>query len=470
MQAVQIQQIVPQIQTQAPSTAHAEEAPASSFMDELKARLAETEEKNETTAVARTQERQEARADGDASEPGADGDDERLTKAQKRARDEDRAGGAVVRGEAASASGAEGGTVVVPTISEVETVSLVRADGAAEADAEDAGAAVRSMQRAAADSGAETSADGAEALLAQADALVPASGIGRRKPLQAEEHAKDETRAGPALAERADDAATAAKSAAVRFASDDAATALAAAQPQAPAAKAGSESASPAPTAKKSPFRFEIHDLRSEDAPAAESVQNAADAYVQRLADKKEFNAAYTAQQQEQNQLTMELTASAATSAEQNITSSNAQAAGAASSTFQSMLASAVQENAPDFVRAGSIVLRDNNQGSINLILHPESLGNVKIQLSLSDKVISGQITVHSTEAYQAFKDGIDSIKQAFAQSGFDTGSFDLNFSGSNNFAQGGDGSQNEQAAAFRAKATYGDSSRMRGAACIPSI
>ena len=179
---------------------------------------------------------------------------------------------------------------------------------------------------------------------------------------------------------------------------------------------------------------------------------------MQRIADRKEFNAAYAEQQHEKAQLTMEMNAvAAATGAEQNITSSSAQAAGAASSTFQSMLAAAVQENAPDFVRAGSIVLRDNNQGAINLILHPESLGNVKIQLSLSDKLISGQITVHSTEAYEAFKESIDSIKQAFAQSGFDTGSFDLNFAGnSNSFAQG-NASEQQQQSAFRAKATYGD-------------
>ena len=76
------------------------------------------------------------------------------------------------------------------------------------------------------------------------------------------------------------------------------------------------------------------------------------------------------------------------------------------------MLQNAVQHSAPEFVKAGSIVLKDGNKGTINLIMRPESLGNVKISLSLSDKTISGQITVASKEAYDAFKESIDSIRQ----------------------------------------------------------
>ena len=173
---------------------------------------------------------------------------------------------------------------------------------------------------------------------------------------------------------------------------------------------------------------------------------------------RNELKVAYKQEAQDSVQLTMELAAKA----NQNITSSSAQAAAANGSDFQQMLSNTVQHNAAEFVKAGNIILKDANQGTINLILKPESLGNVKISLSLSDKTISGQIIVASKEAYDAFRDNIESIKQAFTQSGFDTGSFDLDFSNNQqNFAQGGDNpdsrGMNERNAVAHADKSYGD-------------
>lgn len=102
-------------------------------------------------------------------------------------------------------------------------------------------------------------------------------------------------------------------------------------------------------------------------------------------------------------------------------------------SNFASMLSNQIQNNATEFVKTGSIILRDNNSGTINLVLHPEELGNVKISLEMNDKLVSARITVASEEAYQAFKESISSLKQAFAESGFQTGGFDLAWSGSGN-------------------------------------
>lgn len=102
-------------------------------------------------------------------------------------------------------------------------------------------------------------------------------------------------------------------------------------------------------------------------------------------------------------------------------------------SNFASMLSNQIQNNATEFVKTGSIILRDNNSGTINLVLHPEELGNVKISLEMNDKLVSARITVASEEAYQAFKESISSLKQAFAESGFQTGGFDLTWSGSGN-------------------------------------
>lgn len=125
----------------------------------------------------------------------------------------------------------------------------------------------------------------------------------------------------------------------------------------------------------------------------------------------------------------MEMSLNLNNQAQKNILTSDSQSASANGSTFQAMLTNQIQNNASDIVKAGSIVLKDNNQGTINLIMHPESLGNVKVNLSLDDKSISGKIIVSSQEAYNAFKESIDSLKQAFSQSGFDVNSFDLSFS-----------------------------------------
>ena len=131
-------------------------------------------------------------------------------------------------------------------------------------------------------------------------------------------------------------------------------------------------------------------------------------------------------------------------------------APGAKEVNFGAMLSNQLQNNATELVRTGSIILRDGNVGTINLILHPEELGNVKISLKLNDKMVSAQIRVASEEAFQAFKESIASLKQAFADSGFDTGSFDLSWAGNGQQQQGGQQQHNQGHIAF-ADTLYGE-------------
>lgn len=152
-----------------------------------------------------------------------------------------------------------------------------------------------------------------------------------------------------------------------------------------------------------------------------------------------------------------DITFNLAAGVENDVTTNGTERAG--ESRFASMLSSQIQEHAADFVKTGSIVLQDGNVGTINLVLHPEELGNVKISLELHDKLVSAQITVASEEAFQAFRESISSLKQAFAESGFQTGGFDLSWSGGNQggFGAGDNGDFSRQQLFSLAQAAYGD-------------
>lgn len=183
----------------------------------------------------------------------------------------------------------------------------------------------------------------------------------------------------------------------------------------------------------------------------------------QKIADfKSEMKSDYSEQDNSLN-----LSLSLSETAKQNILSSNNQSAGASGSTFQQMLSQQIQFNAPDFVRAGNIVLQDNNSGSINMILKPENLGNVKINLHLSDNVITGQITVNSKEAFEAFKQNLETLKQAFQNSGFENANLSLSYAdtSSGSFAQGERQQSSEQFFSNKVYGDYASSAEISGAA-----
>lgn len=163
-----------------------------------------------------------------------------------------------------------------------------------------------------------------------------------------------------------------------------------------------------------------------------------------------------TVSKSSENSNELNLTMTMNKNVEQNILSTSSQTAGAAGSNFQAMLSEQIQQNAPDFVKAGNIVLQDSKSGTINMVLKPESLGNVKISLQLSDKVITGQITVQSQEAYDAFKENIENLKQAFQQSGFESPQFNLSYSNNGNSGNPQQGQQ-QMANSWLGNQAYGD-------------
>jgi hypothetical protein len=154
----------------------------------------------------------------------------------------------------------------------------------------------------------------------------------------------------------------------------------------------------------------------------------------------------------EGNQAEMTLTAAAKETAGASFNSAER----GAESKFASMLSQEIKNSAAEFVKAGTIILRDHDSGSIRLLLNPKDLGDVKILLQLTDNNITARISVSTMEAYDAFKSSIDSLKQAFNDSGFSTGEFDLGyagsaFGGSENSNAGTHGEQPPQAAAYSA-------------------
>ncbi|MDR0486671.1 MAG: flagellar hook-length control protein FliK [Treponema sp.] len=79
-----------------------------------------------------------------------------------------------------------------------------------------------------------------------------------------------------------------------------------------------------------------------------------------------------------------------------------------------------------DIVRHASMALRDEGEGTIRLALKPESLGNVKIRLEMAENKITGHIVVESEEALRAFRKEIQSLEQAFRDSGFASAELNL--------------------------------------------
>lgn len=222
---------------------------------------------------------------------------------------------------------------------------------------------------------------------------------------------------------------------------------------------------------EKKPDFFKL-DLSSSDENGAKEVPSLFEniftvkderSIEQKIADfKSEMKSDYSEQDN-----TLNLSLSLSETAKQNILSSNNQSAGASGSTFQQMLSQQIQFNAPDFVRAGNIVLQDNNSGSINMILKPENLGNVKINLHLSDNVITGQITVNSKEAFEAFKQNMETLKQAFQNSGFENANLSLSYAdtSSGSFAQGERQQSSEQFFSNKVYGDYASSAEISGAA-----
>ncbi len=103
------------------------------------------------------------------------------------------------------------------------------------------------------------------------------------------------------------------------------------------------------------------------------------------------------------------------------------------SAAMENMLARELHQNFNgDIVRHASMALHDGGAGTIRIALKPETLGNVKIHLEMSENKVTGQIIVESEEALNAFKKEIASLEQAFRESGFSSADLNLSLNSGN--------------------------------------
>ncbi len=98
---------------------------------------------------------------------------------------------------------------------------------------------------------------------------------------------------------------------------------------------------------------------------------------------------------------------------------------------FQSIMAERMRDAwNGEIVQSAHIVLKDGDVGIIRLRLRPESLGNVKIELNLSENNISGRIVVESDAAKNAFERNMNELADAFKQGGFGSAKLEVSVGG----------------------------------------
>jgi len=103
---------------------------------------------------------------------------------------------------------------------------------------------------------------------------------------------------------------------------------------------------------------------------------------------------------------------------------------------LENMLARELHQNFNgDIVRHASMALRDGGESTIKLNLRPDTLGNVKILLEMTENKVTGIILVESEEALNAFRKEIAALEQAFMESGFADANLDLSLASEGNNA-----------------------------------
>ncbi len=84
------------------------------------------------------------------------------------------------------------------------------------------------------------------------------------------------------------------------------------------------------------------------------------------------------------------------------------------------------QELRSEVVRHSTMILRNDGQGELRLILKPESLGQVRIRLSMNNNRIEGRIIVENSTVKDMFDSNLAHLSQAFEKEGFSSASLEV--------------------------------------------
>ena len=144
--------------------------------------------------------------------------------------------------------------------------------------------------------------------------------------------------------------------------------------------------------------------------------------------------------------------------------------AAASHGSFADSLATRLRDGAADIVRSAQVVLRNGDVGLIRMRLEPETLGGVKIELKMAEKQISGRIIVESDIAGEAFRSSIDALKDAFAESGFDVRSLEVEVRNGMASGNGTDGRNTDNGSSGTAEGPYWSRSLRELDAAVPAV
>ena len=114
-------------------------------------------------------------------------------------------------------------------------------------------------------------------------------------------------------------------------------------------------------------------------------------------------------------------------------------------------LSRALREQAnPEIVRQARLVVRGESSGDIRLVLKPENLGRVRINLHLEDNRIAGRIIVENSSVKEAFQENLQALQRSLQQSGIETSGLEVSVGegGGDNAGRGNQGGLRRAAAA----------------------
>jgi hypothetical protein len=87
------------------------------------------------------------------------------------------------------------------------------------------------------------------------------------------------------------------------------------------------------------------------------------------------------------------------------------------------------RESIENMIQNARVVVKDSDNASFSIRLHPRELGSVNINLGLLDGTVHGKFLVESQEAKEALLSNLDQIKNEMREAGISVGEFQVNVS-----------------------------------------